>query len=107
MTDAVGDHEGAVSIRGRTITSLRFADDIDGLAGEEENLAHFVECRDKASTAYGMEISAEKTKLMTDNTSGIKTEIKVNGQRLETVTSFKYLGPVITDKGPSLRYSPG
>ena len=35
---------------------------------------------DKASTAYGMEISAEKTKLMTDNTSGINTEIKVNGQ---------------------------
>ena len=40
MTDAVGDHEGAVSIRGRTITSLRFADDIDGLAGEEEELAN-------------------------------------------------------------------
>ena len=47
---------------------------------------------DKASTAYGMEISAEKTKLMTNNTSGINTEIKVNGQKLETVTIFKYLG---------------
>ena len=45
-----------------------------------------------ASTAYGMEISAEKTKLMANNTSGINTEIKVNGQKLETVTSFKYLG---------------
>ena len=38
-----------------------------------------VECLDKASTAYGMDISAEKTKLMTNNTSGIDTEIKVNG----------------------------
>ena len=46
-----------------------------------------------------MEISAEKTKLMTNNTSGINTEIKVNGQRLETVTSFSYLGSVITDEG--------
>ena len=46
-----------------------------------------------------MEISAEKTKLMTNNTSGISTEIKVNGQKLETVTSFKYLGSVITDEG--------
>ena len=46
-----------------------------------------------------MEISAEKTKLMTNNTTGINTEIKVNGQKLETVTSFKYLGSVITDKG--------
>ena len=46
-----------------------------------------------------MEISAEKTKLMTNNTSGINTEIKVNGQQLETVTSFKYLGSVVTDEG--------
>ncbi|WP_294059727.1 hypothetical protein [Thiolapillus sp.] len=46
-----------------------------------------------------METSAEKTELMTNNTSGINTEIKVNGQKLETVTSFKYLGSVITDEG--------
>ena len=46
-----------------------------------------------------MEISAEKTKLMTNNTSGIITEIKINGQKLETVTNFKYLGSVITDEG--------
>ena len=36
---------------------------------------------------------------MASNTSGINTEIKVNGQKLETVTSFKYLGSVITDEG--------
>ena len=36
---------------------------------------------------------------MTSNTSGINTEIKVNGQKLVTVTSFKYLGSVITDEG--------
>ena len=46
-----------------------------------------------------MEISPAKTKLMTNNTSGIKTEIKVNGQKLETVTSFKYVGSVTTDEG--------
>ena len=46
-----------------------------------------------------MEIDAKKTKLMTNNTSGINTEIKMNGQKLETVTSFKYLGSVITDEG--------
>ena len=46
-----------------------------------------------------MEISTEKTKLMTNNTSGINTEIKVNGQKLETVTSLKYLGSVVTDEG--------
>ena len=99
MTDASEDHEGSVSIVGRTITNLHFADDADGLAGEEEELAKLVECLDKASTAYGMEISAEKTKLMTNNTSGMSTEIKVNGQKLETVTSFKYVGSVITNEG--------
>ena len=62
-------------------------------------LANLVECLDKASTAYGMEISAEQTKLMTNNTSGINTEIKMNGQKLETVTSVKYLGSIITDEG--------
>ena len=46
-----------------------------------------------------MEISAKKTKLTTNSTSGINTEIKINGQKLETVTSFKYLGSVITDEG--------
>ena len=46
-----------------------------------------------------MEISAEKIKLLTNNTSGTNTEIKVNGQKLETVTSFKYLGSFITDDG--------
>ena len=99
MTDALEDHKGTVSIGGRAITNLRFADDIDDLAGEEEELVKFVERPDKASTAYGMEISAKKIKLMTNNTSGINTEIKINGQKLETVTSFKYLGSVITDEG--------
>ena len=36
---------------------------------------------------------------MTNDTTGINTKIKVNGQNLETVTSFKYLGSVITDEG--------
>ena len=89
MTDALEYHEGTVSIGGRTITNLRFAGDIDGLAGEEE-LANLAERLDKASTAYDMEISAEKTTLMANNTSDINTEIQVNGQKLETVTSFKY-----------------
>ena len=93
MKAALEDHEGTVSIGGRSNTSLR-TDDIDGSAGEEEELAKLIERLDKASTAYGMEISAEKTKLVTNNTSDINTEITVNGQKLETVTNFKYLGSV-------------
>ena len=44
-----------------------------------------------------MEISAEKTKLMTNSANGIQREIKVKGQKLDTVTSFKYLGAVVSD----------
>ena len=46
--------EGTFSIGGRTITNLHFADDIDGLAGEEDQLAKLFERLGKASTAYGM-----------------------------------------------------
>ena len=51
MTDTLEDHEGSVSTGGRTIINFRFADDMDGLAGEEEELAKLVESLDKASTA--------------------------------------------------------
>ena len=99
MTDALEDHVGTVSIGGRTITNLHFADDIDGLAGDEQELADLVSCLDNTSASYGMEISAEKTKLITNNTNGISKKITVNGHRLETVSKFKYLGSVITDEG--------
>ena len=51
MTDALEDHESTVGIGGRAITYLRFSDDIDGLAGEEQELAKLAERLDKASTA--------------------------------------------------------
>ena len=61
MTDDLENHKGTVSIGGRTITNLRFADYIDGLAGEEE-LANLVERLDKASTAYGMDDQCREDK---------------------------------------------
>ena len=94
MTDTLENHEGTVGIGGRTISNLCFADDIDGLTGEEEELANLIERLDKASTAYGMEVSAQKAKMMINNTSGINTEIKVNGQKHEShklqIPGFNY-----------------
>ena len=46
-----------------------------------------------------MEISAEKTKLMTNSANGIQREIKGKGQKLGTVTCFKYRGAVVSDDG--------
>ena len=98
MSDALEEHDGKVSIGGRNITNLRFADDIDALA-EEEEVEALGESLDKTCTRYKMEISAEKTKLMTNSANGIQREIKVKGQKLGTVTNFKYLGAVVSDDG--------
>ena len=98
MSVLLEEHEGTVTIAGRTIT-IRFADDIDGLAGSGQQLSQLVEHIDQTSKAYGMEINAEKTKLMTNNINGIHKEIKSSGQKLQTDTNFKYLGAIISDAG--------
>ena len=90
---------GTVNIGGRNITNLHFADDIDGLAGREEELADLVERLDKTSTAYGMQINAEKTKLMKNNTNDFSTDIRVNGEKLDCINRFNYLGAIIADEG--------
>ena len=94
MADTLEDHKTTVSIGGRIISNLRFADDIDHLAGTETELAHLV---DKTSIAYGMQTSAKKTKLMTNNANSIGSNINVDCKTLETVQNFKYLGAVVTD----------
>ena len=49
--------------------------------------------------AYGMQISAEKTQLMTNNINGISTDITIDNKKLETVRTFKYLGAIVSDEG--------
>ena len=88
MSYALEDYQGKVSIGGRNITSSRFADDIDALAEKEQKLEVLVESLDKICLRY--KISAEKTKLITNSSIGIKREFKVKGQKLGTVTNFNY-----------------
>ena len=80
MSDALEEHDWKVSIGGRNITNLRFADDIDALAEEEQELEALVESLDKTCTRYKMEISAGKTKLMTNSADGIQRD---KGKRAE------------------------
>ena len=42
-------------------------------------------------TSYGMEVSAEKNKIQTNSKNPISLDISMNSQKLEEVTSFKYL----------------
>ena len=62
MSGALEENDGKVSIGGRNITNLRFADDTDARAEEEQELEAKVESLDKNCIRYKMEISAEKTK---------------------------------------------
>ena len=103
MTDALEDHAGTVSIGGRTIMNLRFANDIDGLAGTETELANLVERLDKTSTAYGMQISAEKTKLMTNNIVPSRSVVK----SLKLFKASNTREPSSLMRDPGLKYSLG
>ena len=54
--DVLEGHDWKVSIGGRTITNLWFADEIDTLAEEEQELDALAESLDKTCTRYKMEL---------------------------------------------------
>ena len=89
MSDALEEHDGKVSIGGTNITNLQFADDVDALAEEEQEVEALVESLHKTCTRYKMEISAEKTKLMKNSANGIQREIKLKGQVLGYCNKFQ------------------
>ena len=73
-------------------SATRFADDIVVNAEEEGEVGILVDRLDTTTTRYNMKIDPNKTKVMANNTHGFQREIKINGQRLEAVENFKYLG---------------
>ena len=99
MTDSLDGHVGTVSIGGRQLTNLRFAYDIDGHARRETDIRQLVSRLERASKDYGIEISGEKTKLMTNNNNGMTTDIQIAGNTIYEVQSFKYLGAIISEEG--------
>ena len=46
-----------------------------------------------------MEVSTEKSKIMTNGTNNIDADIGINGQKLEEVTNVKYLGATLYKDG--------
>ena len=107
IADTLEDHDRTVSTGGRTITNLRFADDIDSLAGQEQEVVKLVNHLEEASTVYGMQIQAEKTQSMTNNTNSISADIAIDNKKLETVRSFKYLGAIVSVDGSKLEILSG
>ena len=99
MIEALEGCQGTINIRGRNITNLQFANEINGVAGSKNELVNLVKYLDETSSKYGMEISAKKTKLTTNSTDPTQTKITVIGQKLKQVTHIKYLGTIISEQG--------
>ena len=64
LSDALDEFDGGVSRAGRRIVELRFADDIDLMEGSEDGLQEVTRRVEDTSKRFGMEISAEKSKVM-------------------------------------------
>ena len=70
----------------------RFRFFLGGSNGELQDLTNRL--IDRAS-AYGMEVSTEKSKIMTNSTNNTSSDLSMNCQKLEEVTSFNYPGAIL------------
>lgn len=95
---ALENYEGGVSINGKKINNLRYADDTTLVARDEDEMASLLERVTNESRALGLEINLDKTKLMVIDRSDT-LQLKNLPSRVETVKEFIYLGSLITDGG--------
>ena len=65
---------------------------MDGSNGELQYLTNRLVDR---ATAYGIEVNTENSKIMTAKMNHTSVDISMNGQKLQEVTSFKYLGATL------------
>ena len=102
MQDTLQNNHTSISIGGRPICNLRFADDIDLMGSSNSELQDLTDNLINSSKAYGMEVSSEKSKVMVKSTRpNLTSNILMNGELLEEVGSFKYLGATLTKDGSS------
>src|SRR6218665_3025225 len=79
--------------------NLRFADDIGLVAEDDGQLQELTDEVHSSSQRFGLKINVEKTKTMTIGKQQKTVEIKIEGETLEQVTEFIYLGGVIMEDG--------
>ena len=86
---------------GGDINNFRYADDTALVVGSEGKLQKIVNKVKEQSENLGLYMNVSKTKTMMVNNAGEERNIAtdVDGQELEQVTDFRYLGQIITDDG--------
>ena len=85
--------QAGIKIAGRNINNLRYADDTTLMAESEEQLKSLLMKVKEESEKVGLKLNIQKTKIMASSSI---TSWKIDGQTMETVTDFIFLGSKIT-----------
>ena len=88
--------QAGIKIAGRNINSLRYADDTTLMAESEEELKSLLMKVKEESEKVGLKFNIQKTKIMS---SGPITSWQIDGETVETVSDFIFLGSKITADG--------
>ena len=88
--------EAGIKIAGRNINNLRYADDTTLMAESEEELKSLLMKVKGESEKVGLKLNMQKTKIMA---SGPITSWQIDGETVETVSDFIFLGSRITADG--------
>ena len=92
----VNEAQAGIKIAGRNITNLRYADDTTLMAESEEELKSLLMKVKVESEKVGLKLNIEKSKIMA---SGPITSWQIDGETVETVSDFIFLGSKITADG--------
>ena len=92
----IDEAQAGIKIAGRNINNLRYADDTTLLAESEEELKSLLMKVKEESEKAGLKLNIQKTKIMA---SGPITSWQTDGETVETVTDFIFLGSSITADG--------
>ena len=88
--------QAGIKIAGRNINNFRYADDTTLMAESEEELKSLLMKAKEKSEKVGLKLDIQKTKIMA---SGPVTSWQIDGETVETVTDFIFLGSRITVDG--------
>ena len=88
--------QAGIKIAGRDINNLRYADDTTLMAESKEELKSLLMKVKEESEKAGFKLNIHKTKIMA---SGPITSWQIDGEKMETVTDFLFLGSKITADG--------
>ena len=85
--------QAGIKIAGRNINNLRYAEDTNPMAQREEELKSLLMKVKEESEKVGLKLNIEKTKIMASHPI---TSWQIDGEKMETVVDFIFLGSKIT-----------